>query len=73
MRWSVFWGVTIAVLLITWYEWKRLKTMPKKDKLVLISLLLLVWFMSMLDLPKTPGPTTFLHFIFKPFRPLLES
>ncbi|MCR8635040.1 hypothetical protein [Paenibacillus radicis (ex Xue et al. 2023)] len=73
MRWGFFWMVTIAVMLIIWLEWSQLKSKPTKDKLVFISLLLLVWLLSMLDLPNTQGPTTLLRFIFKPFRPLLET
>jgi Na+/melibiose symporter-like transporter len=73
MSWSFFSCVTIAVLLITWFEWPKLKQKPKKDKVAFISLLLIVWLLSMLDLPNTPGPTTVLHFIFKPFKGLLEQ
>ncbi|MCY9666153.1 hypothetical protein M5X11_14450 [Paenibacillus alginolyticus] len=73
MRWSFFCGVTIAVLLICWFEWPKLKQKPKRDKAVFVSLILLVWLLSMLDLPRTPGPTTLLQFIFKPFKGLLEQ
>lgn len=72
MSGSFFIGVTIAVLLIVWFEWKKLRSKPAKDKAVFVALLLLVWILSMLDLPKTPGPTTFLLYIFKPFKGLLE-
>jgi hypothetical protein len=73
MSWSFFICVTIAVLLITWFEWSKLKQKPKKDKVAFISLLLIVWLLSMLDLPNTPGPTTVLQIIFKPFKGLLEQ
>lgn len=72
MRSSMFWGVTIAVLLIMWVEWSKLKQKPLWDRAVFVSLLLAVWLLSMLDLPHTPGPTTLLQAIFKPFRPLVE-
>lgn len=73
MRWSFFCGVTIAVLLIWWFEWPKLKQKPKRDKSIFVSLLLLIWLLSMLDLPNTPGPTTLLQFIFKPFKGLVEQ
>lgn len=72
MRGFFFWVVTISALLITRYEWPKLRTKPVRDKAVFISLLLLVWILSMLDLPNTPGPTKALLFIFKPFRGLTE-
>ena len=72
MKWLLLWGVTISVLLITRFEWPKLKAKPVRDKAVFISLLLLVWILSMLDLPSMPGPTTLLLFIFKPFRGLVE-
>ncbi|MFD1177037.1 hypothetical protein ACFQ3W_12095 [Paenibacillus puldeungensis] len=72
MRAYFFWGVTIAVLLIFRMEWSKLKVMPVRDKVVFISILLAAWILSMLDLPHTPGLTTFLQFAFKPFRGLLE-
>ncbi|WP_068501168.1 hypothetical protein [Paenibacillus kribbensis] len=72
MRWYFFCFITISVLLITRFEWPKLKAKPVKDKAVFVSLLLLVWILSMLDLPNTPGPTTVLLFIFKPFRGLTE-
>ncbi len=73
MRWSFFCGVTITVLLIGWFEWSKLKQKPKRDKAVFVSLLLLVWLLSMLDLPNTSGPTRVLEFIFKPFKGLVEQ
>ncbi|MGW9528352.1 hypothetical protein ACWHAM_11445 [Paenibacillus terrae] len=71
-RWFFFCCVTISVLLIIRLEWPKLKVKPIRDKAVFVSLLLLVWILSMLDLPNTPGPTTVLMFIFKPFRGLVE-
>lgn len=73
MMLSLFFGVTISVMLIWWYEWPKLKEKPKRDKAVFVCLLLVVWVLSMLDLPSTPGPTTLLEIIFKPFRGLLEQ
>ncbi|KIL39015.1 hypothetical protein SD70_22545 [Gordoniibacillus kamchatkensis] len=73
MRWEFFWTVTIAAALIARYEWPKLKQKPKKDKAVFVSLLLAGWLLSMLDLPHTPGPSTFLKIIFKPLRGLVEQ
>ncbi|MDF2963586.1 MAG: hypothetical protein K0S39_5321 [Paenibacillus sp.] len=73
MRWTFFCGVTIAVILIWCFEWKKLKEKLKRDRVVFMSLLLLGWVLSMMDLPNMPGPTTFLQFIFKPFKGLVEQ
>jgi Ca2+/Na+ antiporter len=73
MRWSFFFGVTIIVLLIFWFEWRKLKHNPKRDKAAFMALLLLVWLMSMMDLLYTPGPTSALAIIFKPFKGLVEQ
>ncbi|MDQ8734179.1 hypothetical protein [Paenibacillus sp. LHD-38] len=73
MRLALFSGVTIAALLILWFEWPRMKAKPIKDKAALVSLLLIGWLLTMLDLPNTPGPTTLLEAIFKPFRGLVEK
>lgn len=73
MRWSFFYGATFAALLISLFEWPKLKQKPKKDKAVFVSLLLIGWLLSILDLPHTPGPTTFLEFVFKPFKGLVEE
>ncbi|MEK3868744.1 MULTISPECIES: hypothetical protein [unclassified Paenibacillus] len=72
MRWFFFFVVTISALLIARLEWRKLKEKPVRDKVVFAFLLLLVWVLSMFDLPNTPGPTTALMFIFKPFRGLVE-
>ncbi|MBY0011228.1 hypothetical protein [Paenibacillus typhae] len=73
MRLALFSGVTIASLLILWLDWPRMKANPAKDKAAFLSLLLVTWLLSMLDLPNTLGPTTFLEAVFKPLRGLLEK
>ncbi|MEV5028313.1 hypothetical protein [Paenibacillus sp. LPE1-1-1.1] len=73
MRLAFFIGVTIAALLILSFEWPRMKAKPAKDKAALVSLLLIGWVLSMLDLPNMPGPTTLLEVIFYPFRGLIEK
>ncbi|WP_068784864.1 hypothetical protein [Paenibacillus phocaensis] len=72
MRVFFFWIVTFSALLIARLEWPKMKAKPIWDKAVFLSLLLLVWILSTLDLPHTAGPTTVLMFIFKPFRGLME-
>lgn len=73
MRLAFFSCVTIAVLLILWFDWPRMKAKPPKDKAAFVTLLLIGWLLSMLDLPNTPGPTTLLEAVFKPFRGLVEK
>lgn len=73
MRWLFFSSVTIAAFLIFWLEWRSLKLKTKNDQVAFVMLLLIVWLLSMLDLPNTPGPTAFLEFIFKPLKGLVEQ
>ncbi|HTG70739.1 MAG TPA: hypothetical protein VL921_15885 [Candidatus Udaeobacter sp.] len=73
MKLALFTGVTFAALLILWCDWPRMKEKPTKDKAAFVSLLLIGWLLSMLDLPNTPGPITLLEAIFKPFRGLVEK
>ncbi|NOU88934.1 hypothetical protein GC102_24765 [Paenibacillus sp. LMG 31460] len=73
MSWIFFSCITLAASLIFWLEWRNLKQKTKKDRLAFVMLLLIVWLLSMLDLPNTPGPTTFLEFIFKPLKGLVEQ
>ncbi|MBA2939858.1 hypothetical protein HZF08_16215 [Paenibacillus sp. CGMCC 1.16610] len=72
MRWSLFCIVTIAMILISLFEWPKLKQKPKRDKAVFIMLLLTGWVLSMFDLPNTPGPTSIFKIVFKPLRGLIE-
>ncbi|NWL89118.1 MULTISPECIES: hypothetical protein [unclassified Paenibacillus] len=72
MKWHFFLMILIMTLLVILLEWKGLKTRPIRDKVVFISLLLLVLGLSMLDLPNTPGPTTLILLIYKPLERLLE-
>lgn len=73
MNRGLFVFVTVAVLLIFWLEWPQLKRKPLRDKIVVITILLLGWFMSWFDLPHVPGPTTVLQKIYKPFRVWLDK
>ena len=67
MRWPLFFGVTIAVWLILRSEWKRMKHRPGRDKAVFLCLNAAIWLLFLLDLPHTPGPTSLLKLVFKPF------
>ncbi|MEW9699178.1 hypothetical protein [Paenibacillus sp. SI8] len=73
MNWTFFICITIASLLVAWFEWPKLKQKPKRERVIFVSLLLFVWVLSMFDLTHTPGPTTVLQTIFKPFKGLLEQ
>ncbi|MDR6551735.1 hypothetical protein [Paenibacillus qinlingensis] len=63
--------VTLSVLLITVFQWPKLKQKTKQEKATFIIMLLLVWGLSMLDLPHSPGPTTLISLVFKPFSELI--
>ncbi|WP_010273335.1 hypothetical protein [Paenibacillus senegalensis] len=72
MRWGLFWWVTLAVVLIFARQWPSVKKKPYWDKVVFVCLTSVVWALSMLDLPHTPGPTTVLQLIFKPLEGLTK-
>lgn len=69
---SLFAFVTCAVLLTVLLDWHLVKKKPLKDKAAFIGLLLAGWLLSMFDLPNTPGPTSLLDIVFKPFMGLLK-
>ncbi|MDQ0194278.1 hypothetical protein J2T20_002646 [Paenibacillus wynnii] len=64
--------MTIAILLILWLDWPQIRAKSKRDKVAFITLLLIGWLLSLLDLPNTPGPVLVLKTIFKPFRGWVE-
>ncbi|MGG1555565.1 hypothetical protein [Paenibacillus ferrarius] len=72
MKWSVFIPVAAASICIILLEWPKLKQKPMKDKIAFTAILLAVLLLSMFDLPKTPGPISFLNAVFSPFKPLVE-
>jgi CDP-diglyceride synthetase len=72
MNGMLFTIVTIAVVMISILEWSKLKKKPMRERVIFVLLLLLVWFLCMLDLPHTMGPTRVLAFIFKPLEGLVE-
>jgi len=72
MRWSLLCGVTIAILLIVWWEWSKMKTKPKWDLAVFVFINIAAWLLFLLDLPHTPGPASVLEIVFGPFKGLLQ-
>ncbi|MFC5704398.1 hypothetical protein ACFPVX_24170 [Cohnella faecalis] len=70
---ALFWGVTIAIAFIVWYEWKNVRKLTSKDKAVFVSLLFAGWIMTFFDLPHMPGLVSFFDLLFKPLRPLAEK
>ena len=72
MTYTLFVTVTIMVLLIISYQWRDLTEGKPRDKAVFVVLLLAVWLLSMLDLPYTPGPTTWIAAIFKSFEGIVK-
>lgn len=73
MRWSFFCGITITVIVIFWLEWRKLKQNPKRDRAAFVTLLILIWLMSMMDIINMPGPNRMLAFIFKPLMGLVQQ
>ncbi|KQL49903.1 hypothetical protein AN963_09505 [Brevibacillus choshinensis] len=72
MKWGVIVTMTVLAVLLILYEWPRVKKLPKKDKVVFLTLVFMAWVLSMFDLPNVPGPTTLVQALFKPFGIVLE-
>mgnify|MGYP000421301310 CR=1 FL=1 len=72
MRSTIFVIVTIVVLLDIWFQRGNLVHWKPREKLVFFSLHLIVWVLSMMDLPYTPGLITLIAAIFKPFEGLVK-
>lgn len=68
-------GITTAVILITLYEWPKMKINQKKEKWAFISLTMIGWILAILLVffPDMPGPTDLIDIIFKPMGKLLEK
>ncbi|WP_313803438.1 hypothetical protein [Cytobacillus sp.] len=73
MKWGIFFCVMVIIGAIILYEWKKIKTYPKKDQFTFFILLLLAGTLSLFDLPNLPGPVTLLENIFRPFGKFMES
>lgn len=73
MKWGIFFCVLVIIGVIILYEWKKIKTYPKKDRITFFILLIIVGALSLFDLPNLPGPVTLLETIFRPFGNFMES
>jgi multisubunit Na+/H+ antiporter MnhB subunit len=70
---SVF-GITLVAILITLYEWPKMKKNQKKEKWTFVILTIAGWLLAVLLVffPDMPGPTHFIDMIFKPLGKLLQ-
>lgn len=70
---SVF-GITLVAILITLYEWPKMKKNQKKEKWTFVTLTIAGWLLAVLLVffPDMPGPTQFIDMIFKPLGKLLQ-
>lgn len=73
MRWGPIIAVTVVIGLIFWYEWPKMKSSPRKDKAVFVTLVSVCWVLSMFDLRNVAGPTTLIESLFRPFSKMLEK
>ncbi|WP_232732362.1 hypothetical protein [Bacillus sp. mrc49] len=72
MKWAAFLSTAFIIILITLYEWPRMKQKPVKDKLALISLLLIGLLLSMFNLQEMAGPTSWIEAMFRPLGEFME-
>ncbi|MCY9660781.1 hypothetical protein P5G65_00800 [Paenibacillus chondroitinus] len=63
-----------ACLIITFFQWFRLKNRPTKDKAAYLSILALCWMLAIVLVmnPGMPGPTQLVNYIFYPLGKLLD-
>mgnify|MGYP001170042030 CR=1 FL=1 len=73
MNKALFAEVTIAVAFIFWFERKRVKKIPGKERTLFVLLLLSAWILTFFDLPNTPGLASVFDGLFGPLRPLVEE
>ncbi|CQR48305.1 hypothetical protein BN1058_02671 [Paraliobacillus sp. PM-2] len=75
MKWLSVLGIILIALLITLYEWPKLKKNQKKEKKAFVVLMLtsVTLSISILYFPDMPGPTELIDKIFKPFGKLLST
>ncbi|MFD2444261.1 hypothetical protein ACFSO7_09810 [Bacillus sp. CGMCC 1.16607] len=73
MKWSVFLSVLLISVVIVLFEWKKLKSYPKKDKISFFTLLTIACVLSIFDLQNMSGPVTLLEYIFKPLGKFMEK
>ena len=75
MKYGSVIGITVIVILITLFEWPKMKKEQKKEKWAFVSLTMAGWILAILLVffPDMPGPTQLVETIFKPFSKLLEK
>ncbi|MDU0202984.1 hypothetical protein ACYEXS_17235 [Paenibacillus sp. MAH-36] len=63
-----------ACLIITLFQWFRLKNRPTKEKAAYLSILALCWILAIALVmnPGMPGPTQLVNYIFYPLGKLLD-
>ncbi len=75
MKWGMFAGNIIIVILIVLFEWQKMKSNQKKEKAALVTLSVLGLLLAQLLVffPDLPGPTQFIDSLFRPLGKLLEE
>ncbi|AAY60297.1 hypothetical protein I6G76_00065 (plasmid) [Bacillus cereus] len=74
MKWITVVGITVCVILMTFYEWPKMDWNQKKEKIAFITLTAMGWLLAILLLffPDMPGPTQMIEKLFKPLGKMLE-
>lgn len=70
---ALFTELTLAIAILAWFERKRVKQIPGKERMVFVLLLLSAWIMTFLDLQNTPGLPSLFDKLFGPLRPLVAQ
>ncbi len=75
MKWLSVLGILVIAVLITLYEWPKIKKNQKREKRAFVVLTLgsVMLAILLLYFPDMPGPTQLVDAIFKPFGKLLEK
>ncbi len=68
---ALFAELTLAIAFIIWFERKRVKKIPGKERTLFVLLLLSAWIMTFLDLQNTPGLPSLFDKLFEPLRPFV--
>ncbi|MDN4073171.1 hypothetical protein [Fictibacillus terranigra] len=75
MKWPTIIGITIVVVLLTFYEWPKMDQHQKKEKKAFVTITAMGWLLAILLLffPDLPGPTQMIDSLFSPLGKLLEK
>ncbi|MFP3121912.1 hypothetical protein OH784_03820 [Ectobacillus funiculus] len=75
MTWLFIVGITLVVLLMSLYEWPRINSKQKKEKLVFIMLVVAEWLLAIFLLfnPHFPGPTKMMEAVFQPISRIFQQ